>query len=549
MASTSKTLLCARKRRKELTLKQKVEVIQYVKANPGVGARKVADVFECGKTQIQSILLRQASILSEYEGSGSSDRKRSRSTDYAEVNDAMYKWYCLARQRCIPLSGPLLQEEALLIARRIDPNTSFKASNGWLDSFKKRHNIKQMAISGECADVQEETVAGWHERVKFIMKGYQPQDVWNTDETGCFYRTLPNKTLADMKKECRGGKMAKERLTIAFFVNAAGEKEPPVIIGKSASPRYFKGLRDKANPHGLPYFSNPKAWMNTEIMHAILAKLNRKMVRQGRQILLLLDNVSSHSPHLKDLFSNIKVVFLPKNTTSRLQPLDAGIIKNFKVHYRKLLIRHTLAAINDTEDNASKICKSVNVLLAIRWIKQAWELVSPTTIKNCFKHCGALSTESEEELTDPFSDLDTQGCDVADLDELLTPFDSCITATEYVDEEDDLSTCYVFDKTEKSDWREGLRVEVLEDCSEPKRPALGNENDSHSSDEELECTSIRSLDVALTLAKDLMLFLVEKGEEEAAENQQKVISSLEIAKLKLHVNHTKQTTLDSFLRH
>ena len=29
--------------------------------------------------------------------------------------------------------------------------------------------------------------------------------------------------------------MAKERLTIAFFVNAAGEKEPPVIIGKSAS--------------------------------------------------------------------------------------------------------------------------------------------------------------------------------------------------------------------------------------------------------------------------------------------------------------------------
>ena len=259
-----------------------------------------------------------------------------------------------------------------------------------------------------------------------------------------------------MKRECRSGKMVKERVTIAFFVNAAGEKEPPVIIGKSAPPRSFEGLMDKANPHGLPYFSNPKAWMNMEIMHAILAKLNRKIIRQGRKILLLLDNVSSHSPDLKDGFSNIKVAFLPKNTTSRLLPLDAGIIKNVKVYYRKLLVRHTLAAINDSVDNASKICKSVSVLLAIRWIKQDCEQVSAITIKNCFKHCEAMPTESKEELTDPFADLDTQESDVANLDALLTPLNSGVTAAKYLDQEDDLCTCFTFDETEKSDWREGL---------------------------------------------------------------------------------------------
>ena len=47
----------------------------------------------------------------------------------------------------------------------------------------------------------------------------------------------------------------------------------------------------------------------------------------------------------------------------------------------------------------------------------------------------------------------------------------------------------------------------------------------------------------------LSLFLVEKGEEEAAENQQKVISSLDDAKLKLQVNYSKQTTLDGFIQH
>ena len=130
---------------------------------------------------------------------------------------------------------------------------------------------------------------------------------WNE---GCFYRALPDKSLSDKKKECRGGKKAKERITVAFFVNAAGGKELPIVIGKAASPRCFKGLKDKKMPHGLCYFSNPKAWMNTD---TTLANLNRRLLRERRNILLVVDNVSSHNPALKDKFSNIKVVFtLPR---------------------------------------------------------------------------------------------------------------------------------------------------------------------------------------------------------------------------------------------
>ena len=59
----------------------------------------------------------------------------------------------------------------------------------------------------------------------------------------------------------------------------------------------------------------------------------------------------------------------------------------------------------------------------------------------------------------------------------------------------------------------------------------------------LNLTNIKSLDIALTLSKDLMLCLVEKVEAGAAENQQKVIPSLEDAKFKLHVSkNSKQTT-------
>ena len=40
-----------------------------------------------------------------------------------------------------------------------------------------------------------------------------------------------------------------------------------------------------------------------------------------------------HPEDIKDSFSNIKVVFLPANATSMLQPLDLGIFKSFKVHF------------------------------------------------------------------------------------------------------------------------------------------------------------------------------------------------------------------------
>ena len=68
-----------------------------------------------------------------------------------------------------------------------------------------------------------------------------------------------------------------------------------------------------------------------------------------------------------------------------------------------------------------------------------------------------------------------------------------------------------------------------------------------SSDEEDEVTSIQTYDTALTLAKDLQLFLLSKGEEKAAEDQKKVISAIGDAKLSTRITHAKQTSLMDFM--
>ena len=84
--------------------------------------------------------------------------------------------------------------------------------------------------------------------------------------------------------------------------------------------------------------------MKSEIFEEILSRLNRCMKHEARHIILFLDNAFCHPNSLVGHFSNIKIAFLPKNTTSCNQPLDAGIIKLWKVKTKRKLLRYASAA-------------------------------------------------------------------------------------------------------------------------------------------------------------------------------------------------------------
>ena len=84
------------------------------------------------------------------------------------------------------------------------------------------------------------------------------------------------------------------------------------------------------------YHWSTKGWIASAILELVVDELNHQMRRKSRKIVLLMDQAGPHKP-LKQSFSHVQVVFLPPNT-SYLQPLDAGIIRSFKAHYRKNLV-------------------------------------------------------------------------------------------------------------------------------------------------------------------------------------------------------------------
>ena len=81
------------------------------------------------------------------------------------------------------------------------------ASNGWLEKWKTRHNVRQFSVAGEDGEVNAETLESWAERLPEIVKEYELKDIWNADETGLFSRALPDKSLSVKKGRCNGGKI------------------------------------------------------------------------------------------------------------------------------------------------------------------------------------------------------------------------------------------------------------------------------------------------------------------------------------------------------
>ena len=95
------------------------------------------------------------------------------------------------------------------------------------------------------------------ERLPEILQRWQPCNIWKVDESQ-YFRALLNRSLTEASQICTGGKKSKDRLTCLSFTNARGGKGRPLIIGKSANPRCFRGIQDSRL---LPcqYFKNSKS--------------------------------------------------------------------------------------------------------------------------------------------------------------------------------------------------------------------------------------------------------------------------------------------------
>ena len=121
-----------------------------------------------------------------------------------------------------------------------------------------------------------------------------------------------------------------------------------------------------------------------------------ELCREGYKILLLQDNCTSHI--VPEGLTNIRVENFSANLTPHVQPMDVGIIRCFKAHYRSHYISR---AINryDANITPSQIY-DINQLKGMQMAKAAWNEVDTATICYCWLKAGILPESAFNSATD-----------------------------------------------------------------------------------------------------------------------------------------------------
>ena len=412
-----------------------------------VSRRSVGDIIACKEKWMQN------------QGPNS---KKLRLGQHSNLDSALHLWFATARSQNAVITDALLREKAKHFGNELGI-TEFQYSNGWLQRFKLRCGIGSKKICVESAGVDSHILDRGRVNVARVIKDFELRDVYNLDETGLFFRMLPDRSLTTRDKT-KGVKKPKDRISVMLCSNADGsDKLKPLIIGKTWKPRCFKQFNPKLY---CDYYANKKAWMVNGILDEFLKSLNRRMARDNRHILMLMDNAPSHI--IPETLTHIRCEFLPPNTTSHLQPMDAGIISAFKAHYRRYLCRFHVDAIDAGHT------PKVEVSDAIRWTKLSWDEVTESSIKNCFCHTGILPPIEAAAM-----DADTQSTaplhhDFGNIFERLgIAYEQLMTPAEYLEVDNDLPTSAMMTDTE-----------IVQLVSDGQAAGSSDEDGAGSSDED-----------------------------------------------------------------
>ena len=113
-------------------------------------------------------------------------RQKMKRAESEDLDKAVYTWFHNTRANNVPASGVVLKEKALQFAKSLYLD-DFRASDGWLDRWKSRHNVTSREASGEEKSCTPEMTASWKEtHLPTILSRYELKDIFNADEFGNF---------------------------------------------------------------------------------------------------------------------------------------------------------------------------------------------------------------------------------------------------------------------------------------------------------------------------------------------------------------------------
>ncbi len=235
---------------KRLNESQRCEIISKLSKTNPPSKRALACEYDVSKGAIRKVWEKRDSIL-ERSALLSEEAKqkifRASVGQFTKLEDMLYIWIDSMHRARLPVPPFLAIAKVKNTASTLSIfYLDFKASWQWLSCFRTRRGLQKMLLHGEGAEVDKndlELLSALEELYSIIAQ-YNPENVYNMDETGLFFRLLPRYFILMLNEDIsstRGKKKVKDRVSLIVCANASGtHKIPCVMIGKPKEPACIK---------------------------------------------------------------------------------------------------------------------------------------------------------------------------------------------------------------------------------------------------------------------------------------------------------------------
>lgn len=391
----------SKKHRKAISLNLKMKIIKAYDAGKKVNI--IAQEEGLAHSTISTILKNKERIREAMKGSPGTKAiiTRQRKGLIHETEKLLMLWIEDQIQKRIPISLPLIQAKARSIFATLKERAgeecteTFTASRGWFMRFQRRFNYHTVHPPGEAAGADEIAAQRFLDDFDDLLTegNYLPEQIFNVDKTRLFWKKMPERTYLHQEAQAMPGyKAFKDRITLLLGGNVAGFKLKPFLIHKSEDPPMCENIGQETLP--VYYQSDQKAWMTQVFFEDWFVNCFIRQVQeycfQNRipfRILLLLNNAPGYPPHLDDVHPDVKVVYLPKNTSPFLQPMDQGAVSIFKACYLQATLATAVATLEDNGMTLREFWKAYDISHCIENIATAWKVVSMKCMQGIWERC------------------------------------------------------------------------------------------------------------------------------------------------------------------
>ena len=206
---------------------------------------------------------------------------------------------------------------------------------------------RQKALSKRTIDEFFRILNDVFEKNGFLDENEDPDElakrIYNCDETGINTNPsgkkvfIPKGSKSAYIEAATGGKTC---YAVLFCTSASGEFLPPLILHKARN-LYQTWTTD--GPPKVTYSCTPNGWMHDEAFEKwVMNSFIPDVKHQKKPVILFHDGHGSHLTfNVVDaaIKANIIIICLPPHKSHAFQPLDVGVFKQLKNHWRKILIK------------------------------------------------------------------------------------------------------------------------------------------------------------------------------------------------------------------